>query len=94
MSWRTEILNSLDPQDFPEPYNEMAELIGVQNAVKVFEIFEGQSVYFLKLDKVVSKRRNELIRKQYDGFNALKLAQKYGLSVTWIKELVKEEQGK
>lgn len=70
-------------------YREMADLIGYDNAIMIYTHFKGQQITFpVKLFK--SEHIKELLKQQYDGTNAKKLARTYGYSERWIKELLKK----
>ncbi len=70
-------------------YKEMADLIGYDNAIMIYTHFKGQQITFpVKLFK--SEHIKELLKQQYDGTNAKKLARTYGYSERWIKELLKK----
>ena len=68
-------------------YKEIAELIGYDNTMVLYSHFKGQQVTFpIKLFN--SEYISEVLKKQYDGTNAKKLARTYGYSERWIKEIV------
>ena len=69
-------------------YREIAELIGYDDAMILYTHFKGQQITFpIKLFK--SEYISKILKKQYDGTNAKKLARTYGYSERWIKELVR-----
>lgn len=71
-------------------YKEMVDLIGYDNTMILYTYYKGQQITFpIKLfnPECVS----EMIRKQYNGKNAKKLARTYGYSERWIKEIVKRD---
>lgn len=69
-------------------YYEIAEKIGVGNALEIAELFQGSSVYFPKLDNVYAKKLREQILKEFNGYNYKHLAVKYGYSEMWIRKIV------
>lgn len=71
-----------------EVYKEMVDLIGYDNTMILYTYYKGQQITFpIKLFK--PECVCEIIKKQYDGTNAKKLARTYGYSERWIKEIVK-----
>ena len=79
-------MNDIDALN--DVYREIADLIGYDDTMTLYTHFKGQQVTFpVKLFKpeCISK----MVKKQYDGTNAKKLARIYGYSERWIKELVK-----
>ena len=78
-----------DTDALNEVYKEIADLIGYDNAKIIYTHFKGQQITFpVKLFK--SEHIQKILKKQYDGTNAKKLAITYGYSERWIKELVKK----
>lgn len=76
-----------------EVYREMVDIVGYDNTMILYTHFKGQQVTFpIKLFK--SECISELVKKQYDGTNAKKLARTYGYSERWIKELLRKEETK
>ena len=70
-------------------YREIADLLGYDNALAIHAHFKGQQITFpVKLFK--SEYVQELLKQQYNGKNAKKLAKTYGYSERWVKELIKK----
>ena len=73
-----------------EIYKELVDLIGYDNTMILYTHFKGQQITFpIKLfnpDCVC-----EMIKQQYDGTNAKKLARNFGYLERWIKEMVKRD---
>lgn len=70
-------------------YREIADLLGYDDALVLYTHFKGQQITFpVKLFK--SEHIKALLKQQYDGTNAKKLARTYGYSERWIKELLKK----
>lgn len=86
MKWVREI----DPELLPEPYKKLASLIGLDNALKLAREFQGTCVYFAKLDNVLRLIRDKQIRHDFNGANHKQLARKYGLTETWIRQILAE----
>lgn len=89
-SWISEIT----PEQLPRPYDQIVEICGIENTVKLAELFQGVPLYFAKFDSVVKEIRDRHIREEFEqGESHKKLAIKYGLTERWIYELVKPEDG-
>lgn len=74
-------------------YKEMVDLIGYDNTMILYTYYKGQQITFpIKLFN--PERVSEMIKRQYDGKNAKKLARTYGYSERWIKELLRKEENK
>lgn len=80
-------MNDIDALN--DVYREIAELLSYDDALALYTQFKGQQITFpVKLFK--SEHIKELLKQQYDGTNAKKLARTYGYSERWIKELLKK----
>jgi len=90
--WVSRIIDRLTMDDLPESYRDIAAIIGVENAVKLSGLLGGLAYYFPQLDKMLIKKRDELIRSEFTGANHKPLAMKYGLSEVWIREIVQKSR--
>jgi len=90
--WMSRIIDRISMKDLPESYRDIAAIIGVENAVKLSGLLGGLAYYFPQLDKMLIKKRDELIRGEFTGANHKPLAMKYGLSEVWIREIVQRSQ--
>lgn len=71
-------------------YEEIANLLGIDTALKIYENFKGQQICFpvrlFSQEFVVSE-----ITRSYDGTNVNALATKFGYSERWIREVLKKQ---
>lgn len=74
----------------PEQYRPLAELIGVQPLLALAAQYGGAKLYIPKVDALVRIARDERIKKEYNGYNVRKLAQKYDLSENWILSICRD----
>jgi Mor family transcriptional regulator len=74
--------------DLPESYRVVARVIGIDGAIKLSKELGGLSFYFPKIGALIQKRRDEEIRKEFNGANYIELAMKYSLSEIWIRRIV------
>jgi Mor family transcriptional regulator len=86
--WVKDIAGELTIEDLPESYRHVAEIVGVENAVKLSEHLGGLPFYFPKLDGLLLKKRDETIRREFTGSNHRELARKYSLSEQRIRDIV------
>jgi len=75
-------------EDLPEPYGQIAQMIGLENTIKLAHDFGGTITYFPKLDSIIKPLRDRKIREEFNGYNHECLAKKYNLTVQWIREIV------
>lgn len=86
--WTEVVSRQLSVEDLPLSYQEIAGIIGVENAVKLSGALGGLAYYFPQLETVLRKKRDEMIRREFTGANHRALAKKYNLSEVWIREIV------
>ena len=82
--------DSLTIEMLPEQYQPLAEILGVQPLLKLAEQYGGASLYIPKVEARVKALRDKRIQKEYNGYNAKELAQKYELSVNWVLNICKD----
>ena len=82
-------VEEVDPDQLPEIYQELAELIGLESTFKLAAVFDGGSIYLPKLERSLVEFRNQIIREEFDGANVRKLARRWGLSIRHIRHIVR-----
>ncbi len=90
--WVMRIMDQITVEDLPDSYRDVAMVIGVENAVRLSDTLGGLAYYFQQLDKVLIRKRDDLIRSEFTGANHKPLARKYGLSEVWIREIVQKRR--
>lgn len=88
MTFDGEWVKDIRIEDLPASYQDVAGLIGVENAVKLSEHLGGLPYYFPKIEGLIEQKRNEFIRKEFNGSNYRDLAKKYRLTEVWIRQIV------
>lgn len=77
--------------DLTKNQKEIAELIGLDNYIKLSKYYGGgDSLYVQKYSEIVKIARNREIKEKYNGHNARKLSKMYGLSEQHIRAICKE----
>lgn len=89
--WVAAIIGEVTMEDLPESYREVACVIGVENAVKLSSVVGGLGYYFPQLDGILRKKRDECIRREFNGNNHRELAKKFNLTERWVREIVDEK---
>lgn len=64
---------------------EIAEIIGVDNYIKLSIHFGGDNIYVQKYSEVIKVQRNSEIRDKFNGGNSDQLAKEYNLSERYIR---------
>ncbi len=85
-----ELLDHITEEDLPETYRQIA-FIGINNIIKLAELFGGTWQYMPKLDSVTKEARDRAIRNDFNGYNFDELAIKYKLSSQWIRMIVEQD---
>lgn len=78
---------------FNDVYREIGGELGVDVALKVYQMFKGQQITF-PVHLFDSKRIQQTIVDEYDGGNVRELARKYGYSEKTIRRVIKERESK
>ncbi|MHB8772979.1 MAG: Mor transcription activator family protein [Syntrophales bacterium] len=89
--WLTEIAAEMPMESLPEQYQAVAEIIGMEDALRLAEGFPGMRIYVPKLSTLTSDLRDRKIRAEFTGFNHRELARKFRLSETWIRKIVERK---
>jgi len=74
--------------DLTDESRQIAEVIGLDNLLALARWVGGGSIYIPKLGCLTRAERNRAIRAEFNGRNYRELAQKYGLTVRWVRALV------
>ena len=65
----------------PGDLRRIAEVAGVEAAVKIARAFRGTFLYVPGLDEMMRRLRDEMIKREYDeGRKVRRIAQKYGIT--------------
>ena len=70
-----------------EQQRDLAEMIGLENYIRLVETYGGSSIYIYKQDSFVRLLRDKKIREEFRG-DYRALAQKYNLSEMAIRNIV------
>lgn len=84
--WIKEIkINDLDVKN-----KELAEIIGIENLIKLSEYYGGTRIYVNKLEEVLKPIRDKKIMNEYNRYNVKDLAKKYNLAEESVRRIVRE----
>lgn len=70
-------------------YKELAEKLGMDTAMNIYQMFKGQQVNF-PVRFFNTTKIQELIVQEYDGTNVKTLATKYSYSEKTIRRIIKD----
>ncbi|AWZ38711.1 MULTISPECIES: Mor transcription activator family protein [Ligilactobacillus] len=85
--------DEVDKELLNEFYQELADLIGLENAYKLHETYRGLS-YTFPMRLYDPKKVAQKIVAEYNGENASELARRYGYSMRWVLEVLRKEREK
>ncbi|MCX4270809.1 MAG: hypothetical protein OSJ71_00955 [Acetatifactor sp.] len=85
-----QLLRDLKMEDLEAQHREIAEVIGIENLVKLSRYFAGNPVYAPKIENLVKNRKYSLIRQEYDGTNIKMLATKYDVCESTVYNILRD----
>jgi len=85
-------LDGISIEDLPPQYREMAEIVGLENTLKLAEHFGKSGFYFRSLEPLIARKKEEYIRKNFNGRNHRELARRTGYSERWVYEILKRKE--
>lgn len=77
-------------QEVPQQYQDLVRVIGLEATMRLCREFGGTDTYIPKVDGLLAAKQRELIRSEWNGYNAEQLARKYGVSARWIRKIVED----
>lgn len=88
---KREWLGALTQENLPAQYHKLAEIIGMENALKLSEMWGGAAVYIPTPDAAYDAARRELIRRDYKrGAAVSTLARRYGVTERTVQRAVED----
>lgn len=85
-----QLLRELTIEDLQEQHKDFAEVLGMENLIRLSEHFGGTSIYVPQRRELVKQRVYGMIRKEYDGTNIKELAGKYEVSESTVYNVVRD----
>lgn len=85
-----QLLKELRVEDLQEQHQEFAEVLGMDNLLRLSERFGGTSIYVPQKRELVKLKIFGLIRQEYNGTNIKELAKKYELSESTVYNVLRD----
>ena len=82
----------MDISKLKDKDREVAELIGIENYQKLISRYGGGNIYIPSASLLNREELKAEIRREYNGDNAAKLGQQYGLSARTIVRIVTKKE--
>lgn len=84
-------LRNVSPEELKDPYNQLGEIIGVENLYKLTQSLSGNLIYIPKSYCVFKNHINKCIKKDFaNGERINTLTVKYNLSRKTIHGIIKK----
>ena len=83
-------LEAITMEDLYDDQRELAEVIGLQSFKELIYTYGGSQIYIPKMDQLKKVKRNQSICAEFNGYNFKELAYKYNLTVSIIRDIVKD----
>lgn len=87
-----DIMEKVSTETIPVNYKKYAELIGIENFIKLSCLCGGTPVYIPKLKNLMIPSRNAKIFREFNGRNTRELSLKYNLSTRYMYEITREKR--
>ena len=75
-------------EELKEQHREYAEIIGVENLIRLAEAYGGAAIYIPKIDDLLKSQKSAAIIREFNGSNVRQLARKYDVSERTVYRLV------
>jgi len=75
-------------EDLSEFQRDIADLIGLENYIKLAKRYGGDDIYIQKYSELLRPNRDREIMDKFNGYNYSELAAEYNLSTRTIYNLV------
>ena len=89
----SEIATEIPVESLSEDLQGVAEIFGIEGALRLTQRFGGMTIYIPKIDKLRRYRRDIRIRNEFTGINHRELARKYHMTETAIRKIVRAGPG-
>jgi len=76
------------PEDMTDEMRLLADIIGFDTVILLSQNNGGEQIYIQKYDSLCKAARNRKIKSEFTGVNVRRLAQKYNLSRSCIREIL------
>lgn len=84
--------HELTLDDLQEQHRSYAEIIGLDNLLKLSDAFGGTNIYIPQRKELEKNKIYNMIYREFDGSNLQELTQRYGVSKTTVYNIVQEKR--
>ena len=88
MEW----IKELKPDDLPGDLQLVAQECGMDVAIRLAEKMGSISIYIRPIDSLIAQKKEEYIKKHFNGSNHKELAIATGYSERWVYEVLNRDK--
>ena len=82
------MINYLSKEDLPILLQDLVDLIGIENFIKLIKVYGGSSLYIPNENSILKPIRNRLIKEYFNGHNYKQLAKEFKISEMQVRNIV------
>lgn len=86
--WTKDLVCSMLPDGICK---SIAEEIGADNLLKLAVLVGGTTFYMPQAESILRPLRDQKIREEYNGYNDVELARKYGVTPRKVKQIIQQK---
>ena len=79
-------------EDLQEQYRELANVIGIDNLIKLSSYLGGTQIYIPRKEHIVKTVKYQAIKREFDGNNIKQLSKKYGVSESTVYRIIRQQK--
>ena len=94
VSWIRDLrIEENEKQFLPWHVAQMLNVIGLDSTIDLLKLFGGLNIHIPKLSSTFAYFRNKAIHERFDGSNSRQLAEEFGISEKYCKDILRASQG-
>lgn len=82
------MINYLSKEDLPILLQDLVDLIGIENFIKLIKVYGGSSLYIPNENSILKPLRNRLIKEYFNGNNYKQLAKEFKISEMQVRNII------
>lgn len=90
----TDLWDKITRDDLDGDMQDVADIVGIEKAKKLMEMFSGDTLYFPKIESVIRAIRDSRIYQDFDGYNLRDLSRTHNLSTRQLRVIIQEQRKK
>lgn len=83
-------LKEITEEDIPKQFRWIVGIIGIEATAKLSDHSGGVTIYVPKLEALLERKRNELIKRDVQVIGYKETARKYRLTEVWVRQIADE----